>query len=141
MERSTDPDAVRTLILELESARYRAVIDRDFDAFRRLCHPDLVYTHSDSTRDSLESYLTKCREGFYTYSRIEHPVEDVLIAGDTAVVIGRMHASITAGGMPKELNNNSIAVWVKSADGTWLLLAYQPTPLPLNDSGHSASAQ
>jgi uncharacterized protein (TIGR02246 family) len=127
---STDSDDIRSLILELESARYQAVIDRDFETFRRLCHPDLVYTHSDSARDSLESYLEKCRSGFYTYSRIEHPVENVLIAGDTVVVVGRMYASITAGGAPKELNNNSIAVWAKSADDAWLLLAYQPTPLP-----------
>jgi uncharacterized protein (TIGR02246 family) len=126
----TDSDDTRSLILELESARYQAVIDGDFEAFARLCHPDLVYTHSDSARDTLESYLEKCRAGFYTYSRIEHPVEDVLIVGDTVVVVGRMHASITAGGAPKELNTNSIAVWVKSAEGAWLLLAYQPTPLP-----------
>ncbi|SIJ30583.1 SnoaL-like domain [Mycobacteroides abscessus subsp. bolletii] len=115
-------------ILELEDARYRAVIDRDFETFRRLCHPDLVYTHSDSARDTLDSYIDKCQSGFYTYSRIDHPVDDVLIVGGTVVVVGRMSASITAGGAPKELNNNSIAVWVKSAD-SWLLLAYQPTPL------------
>ena len=130
MTHSTGSDELRSLILQLESARYQAVIDRDFDAFRGLCHPDLVYTHSDSTRDSLESYLAKCRAGFYTYSRIEHPVEDVIIAGDTVVVVGRMHAGITAGGTPKELNNNSIAVWVRSTGDSWLLLAYQPTPLP-----------
>lgn len=133
MTQSARSDDLRSLILELESARYQAVIDRDFDTFRRLCHPDLVYTHSDSARDTLESYLEKCRAGFYTYSRIEHPVEDVLISGDTVVVVGRMHASITAGGAPKELNTNSIAVWVKSAEDSWLLLAYQPTPLP---AGH-----
>jgi uncharacterized protein (TIGR02246 family) len=130
MAQSPGSDDIRSLILEFESARYRAVIDRDFDTFRRLCHPDLVYTHSDGARDTLESYLEKCRAGFYTYSRIEHPVEDVLIVGDTVVVVGRMHASITAGGAPKELNTNSIAVWVKSIEGSWLLLAYQPTPLP-----------
>jgi uncharacterized protein (TIGR02246 family) len=130
MTQSPDLDDTRSLILGLESARYRAVIDHDFDTFRQLCHPDLVYTHSDSARDTLESYLEKCRAGFYTYSRIEHPVEDVLIVGDTVVVVGRMHASITAGGVPKELNTNSIAVWVKSAEDSWLLLAYQPTPLP-----------
>ncbi|MEZ0052317.1 ketosteroid isomerase-like protein [Mycobacterium sp. MAA66] len=124
--------ATKTEILDRETARYRAVIDGDFEAFRRLCHPDLVYTHSDSARDTLDSYIDKCQSGFYTYSRIDHPVEDVLVVGDTAVVVGQMSASITAGGKAKELNNNSIAVWVKTGD-TWLLLAYQPTPLP---AGH-----
>ncbi len=121
--------ATKAQILDLETARYRAVIDGDFEAFRRLCHADLVYTHSDSARDTLGSYIDKCQSGFYTYSRIDHPVEDVLVVGDTAVVVGQMSASITAGGKPKELRNNSIAVWVKDT-GSWLLLAYQPTPLP-----------
>lgn len=119
----------RAEILELEDARYQAVVDGDFEKFRAVCHPDLTYTHSDSTRDTLDAYLGKCRSEYYAYRRIEHPVEDVLIVGDTAVVVGRMKASITAGGAPKELNNNAIAVWANTA-GSWLLLAFQSTPLP-----------
>lgn len=124
-----DPVATKARILDLENARHEAVLDGDFETFRRMCHPDLVYTHSDSARDTLDSYIDKCQSGYYTYRRIDHPVEDVLVVGDTAVVVGRMNASITAGGAPKELNNNSIAVWVRS-NGSWLLLAYQPTRLP-----------
>lgn len=40
-----------------------------------------------------------------------------------------MDAEITAGGVPKRLANNAIAVWVRTGD-RWLLLAYQPTPDP-----------
>ena len=129
MTQSVRSDNGRSLILQLEDARYRAVVDRDFDAFRRLCHPDLVYTHSDGTRDSLASYLQKCRSGFYTYSRIDHPVDEVIITGTTAVVVGRMQASITVGGVRKELFSNSIAVWTNTPGEAWQLLAYQPTPL------------
>ena len=124
-----DEAATKAEILELEAKRYRAVVDGEFDVFRGLCHPDLAYTHSDGTRDSLDSYLGKCRSGFYVYHRIDHPTDDVLLTGGTAVVVGQMNASITAGGKHKQLVNNSIAVWVRD-NGTWLLLAYQPTPLP-----------
>ncbi|MFC9790350.1 nuclear transport factor 2 family protein [Rhodococcus sp. NPDC127528] len=123
--------ATKAEILALEDKRYQAVVEKDFAAFRSLCHPDLVYTHSNGARDSIESYMDKCATGFYVYHRIDHPVDDVLVVGDTAVVVGEMNASITAGGTDKELVNNSIAVWVNE-DGAWLLLAYQPTPRPVS---------
>ncbi|GAA4427716.1 nuclear transport factor 2 family protein [Actinokineospora soli] len=123
-------EAAKAEILELETRRYRAVVDAEFDAFRALCHPDLVYTHSDGSRDSVESYLAKCASGHYVYHRVDHPVDDVVLTGDTAVVVGQMNASITAGGTRKELANNAIAVWVRD-DGAWRLLAYQPTPRPV----------
>ncbi|OAT66268.1 DUF4440 domain-containing protein [Mycobacteroides immunogenum] len=128
MTSSASSDQSRAHILALEDARYQAVLNGDFEAFRHLCHPDLVYTHSDSVRDSLDSYLEKCTAGYYTYQWTEHPVDEVLIVGDTAVVVGRMRAGITVDGSPKELNNNCIAVWVRSGD-SWLLLSFQPTPL------------
>ncbi|GAA5110541.1 nuclear transport factor 2 family protein [Haloechinothrix salitolerans] len=125
--RPNDVTGMQAEILKLEAKRYQAVVDGEFDVFRSLCHPDLVYTHSDGSRDSVDSYLDKCRSGFYVYHQVDHPVDEVLLAGDTAVVVGQMNASITAGGKRKQLVNNSIAVWVKD-NGTWLLLAYQPTP-------------
>jgi uncharacterized protein (TIGR02246 family) len=126
------PDDVAGEILGLEAERYRAVVDGEYETVLGLCHPDLVYTHSDGSRDSVESYLDKCRAGHYVYHRIDHPVEQVVVAGDTAVVVGQMNATITARGKRKELVNNSIAVWVRQ-DGTWRLLAYQPTPRPAAD--------
>jgi ketosteroid isomerase-like protein len=115
-------------ILDLERKRYEAVMKQDFTAFGAMCHPDLVYTHSNGERDSLDSYLHKCRTGHYVYHRIEHPVEKVVLVGDTAIVVGEMRADITAGGKDLHLDNNSLAVWVR-AGGAWKLLAYQPTVL------------
>lgn len=127
--RVMDVDTVKAEILALEDRRYRAVLDGDLEAFRSYCHPALVYTHSDGTRDSVASYLEKVRSGFYVYHRIDHPTDDVLVSGDTAIVVGEMNASITANGKDKDLVNNCIAVWVRE-NGSWLLLAYQPTPRP-----------
>lgn len=127
--RVLDIDTVKAEILDLEDRRYQAVVDGDFDTFRRYCHPDLVYTHSDGSRDSVASYLDKVESGFYVYHRIDHPTDDVLVSGDTAIVVGEMNASITANGKDKDLVNNCIAVWVRE-NGSWLLLAYQPTPRP-----------
>jgi uncharacterized protein (TIGR02246 family) len=113
-------------VRDLEDQRYRAVETGDFELFARLAHPELAYTHSDGTLDDLESYLSKCREGYYVYHSIEHPIERITVAGDTAIVVGEMNAVITAGGTRKTLANRALAVWVRKAEG-WRLLAFQPT--------------
>ncbi|MFD5092744.1 nuclear transport factor 2 family protein [Amycolatopsis thailandensis] len=124
----TSGDAEST-IRSLEDARYAAVMAGDFAAFAAHAHPDLAYTHSNAVTDTLESYLDKLRSGFYVYHSIDHPVDRITVAGDTAVVVGEMHADITAGGTRKTLANRALAVWVRDT-GRWLLLAYQPTVLP-----------
>ncbi|GEM30958.1 hypothetical protein NN3_19650 [Nocardia neocaledoniensis NBRC 108232] len=116
-------------IRALEDARYAAVLAGDVAAFAALAHPELVYTHSNAAVDTLDSYLDKLRSGFYVYHRIDHPVDRIVIAGDTAVVAGQMHADITAGGTRKQLGNRAQAVWVRR-DEQWLLLAYSPTVIP-----------
>ncbi|MFE5286774.1 nuclear transport factor 2 family protein [Nocardia sp. NPDC056611] len=120
---------VEALIRRLEDERYAAVLDGDVDAFVALAHPDLVYTHSNAEVDSLDSYVEKLRAGFYRYHRIDHPVTRIIVTDEVAVVVGEMHADITAGGTRKTLSNRALALWVR-ARNRWLLLAYQPTVLP-----------
>jgi uncharacterized protein (TIGR02246 family) len=120
---------VEAIIRALEDARYDAVVRGDIGAFADLAHPDLTYTHSNGSVDTLDSYREKLESGFYDYHRIDHPIDRIVVEGDTALVIGEMHADITAGGTRKTLANRALAVWVR-ADGAWRLLAYQPTVLP-----------
>ena len=117
-----DADTIR----ELERRRFDAILARDFDSFSELTHPQLTYTHSNGKTDTLDSYLKKCENGDYVYHRIDHPIDTVTVIGDAAVVIGEMHADMTAGGVRLQLANRSTAVWLR-IDGTWKLLAYQAT--------------
>ena len=121
------PD-VGTVIRDLENRRFQAILDQHYEAVAGLCDPRLTYTHSNGVRDSLESYVAECRAGTYVYHRIDHPIDEVLVHGDTAVVHGRMLADLTVNGTRKALDNQSIAVWIN--DGTeWRLLAFQGTPI------------
>lgn len=119
--------AEKNEIETLEAKRYQAVVDGDYDTFEDLCHQRLVYTHSLGDRDTLSSYLEKLRKGFYRYHRIDHPIEDIVLIGDTALVLGQMNADLTVNGTHKTLANSALSVWVKE-DKTWKFLAYQPTP-------------
>lgn len=118
---------IEQLIRSLENDRYDAIIAGDFDTFASLAHPDLIYTHSNGVVDSLKSYLKKCHDGYYVYHELDHPIDEIRIVGDVALVVGQMNGRITSGGVAKTLKNKCLAVWVKEA-GHWKLSAYQPTP-------------
>jgi 3-hydroxyisobutyrate dehydrogenase-like beta-hydroxyacid dehydrogenase len=118
--------AAAEVVQELEDRRYAAVVAGNFAEFERLAHPDLAYTHSNGDVDDLASYREKCESGYYVYHRVEHSVDRIVVAGDTALVIGEMHADLTAGGTRKTLANRALAVWVRGDDG-WRLIAFQPT--------------
>ncbi|WP_277962697.1 nuclear transport factor 2 family protein [Pseudomonas sp. RIT-To-2] len=118
---------IEQLIRNLENERYDAILEGDFDKFAAMAHPDLVYTHSNGVVDTLDSYLTKCRDGYYVYHELEHPIDEIRIVGDVALVFGEMNGSITSGGVGKALKNKCLAVWVREF-GHWKLSAYQPTP-------------
>jgi ketosteroid isomerase-like protein len=114
-------------ITELERRRFDAIVAGDFEDFAAVCHPELIYTHSTGGTDSLESYLARCRAGFYDYQWVDHPVTKIVVSADVVLVLGEMNADITAGGVPKQLRNSSLAVWVRDGE-TWKLIAFQATP-------------
>lgn len=120
---------IATTIRSLENDRYAAMVSGDIGRVVELAHPEMAYTHSNADLDTLDSYIEKLRSGFYVYHHIDHPEERLIISGDTVVVIGEMHADITAGGVRKKLANASMAVWVRN-DQQWQLIGYQPTVLP-----------
>lgn len=118
---------VGAVVLRLEDQRYRAVLDGDVDAFERLCHPKLVYTHSGGNTDSLKAYTDKLRTGAVRYHRIDHQTENITVVGHTALVNIRMNADLTVNGIPMTMKNSALAVWVNE-EGSWKLVAYQATP-------------
>lgn len=120
------------LIQDLENKRYEAVLAQDLDTLKSLCHAELIYGHTGGNRDSLSTYVNKLRTGTLRYHRIDHPVENIVLIGDTALVIGQMNADLTVDGTNKTINNSALAVWTRTG-GHWKLSAYQPTPM----TGHA----
>jgi ketosteroid isomerase-like protein len=121
----TDADDV----LAAEDERYLAMAEGDLETLDRLLADEVSYAHSSGVRDTKEQYFAKLRSGYYDYHRIDHPVERVEVVGDTAIVVGRMTADLSVDGTRKTIDNLSLAVWTRTAQG-WRLLAYAPTRLP-----------
>ena len=127
---TTDDDVTAKLISALEARRYQAMTDADIATLDELFSADLVYTHSDATADSKQSYLDRVATGFFTYGPMTHPEHSILVRGDCAVVIGDMRGEVLVNHETQRvLNSRSIAVWVRE-NGNWVLLAFQPTKYP-----------
>jgi ketosteroid isomerase-like protein len=113
----------------LEARRYQAMTDGDVGTLGDLFSADLIYTHSDATSDSKQSYLDRLASGYFKYGPISHPETSVVVHGDCVIVTGDMRGEVHIGGTLRVLNNASLAVWVREGE-SWVLLAYQPTKYP-----------
>src|SRR3984957_8060510 len=107
---TTDED-VAGQISALEARRDVAVLDELFAA-------GLVYTHSDASADSKQSYLEKLAAGHFKYGSISHPESSIVVHGDTALVIVDMLGEVHIAGQVRVLNSRSLAVWVRE-HGRW----------------------
>lgn len=116
-------------ILTLEDRRYQAMVDADMAVLDELCAPELIYTHSNSTQDTKESYLKKVADGFFDYQWLEHPTDRVTIVNGTALVFGRMVGEVVNDGVLKKLNSRVLSVWFQQGE-TWKFVAFAPTVIP-----------
>ncbi|MDF8357674.1 nuclear transport factor 2 family protein [Ensifer adhaerens] len=117
------------VIRDLEEARYAAMLAGDVERLSKLCSDRLTYTHSQGERDDKASYLEKVSGGFFVYHEVSHPIDGLIVAGDAALVTGRMTARVSVAGTERKIDNSYLAVWLWEDDGVWRLAAYQPTPL------------
>src|SRR5579863_9795884 len=99
---TTDEDVARQ-ISALEARRYEAVTAADVATLEGLFAADLVYTHSDATADSKQSYLEKLATGHFKYGPISHPEHSILVHGDSALVFGDMRGEVRIAGQLRVL--------------------------------------
>ena len=122
-------DRIRQTIRELESRRFRAMIEADAIALQALLADSMVYTHSSASTDGKASYIAGVKSKKWQYRQIDRPVEDIQVHGDTAVVTGQVRIDILIDGKPRIMNSRYTDVWVKGPGG-WQMVAWQSTPIP-----------
>jgi hypothetical protein len=120
---------VATQIRALEDLRYQAMTDADIAALDELLSAQLVYSHSDASRDTKQSYLDKVATGFFDYGPLSHPEAAIVVHGDCVIVAGDMLGEVQVDGKQRVLKSSALAVWARE-DGKWRLLAFQPTKYP-----------
>lgn len=122
-------DAIKAEIKKLEDRRCQAMIDGDFDALEKLLGDHLVYTHSTSQSDTRAEYLALCRKGVFKYLKIERPVENMQVYGDTVVITGHTRIDAVVNGAPRRINSRYTDVWIKGPKG-WQMVVWQSTGIP-----------
>ena len=68
----------------------------------------------------------------FKYLKIEHPIENIQVYDDTAVV-GREVMDAIVEGKPKLLNSRYTDVWIKGMKG-WQMVVWQSTSIPPSPS-------
>src|SRR5690242_9209220 len=110
-------DAIEAEIRKLEDRRVQAMVESDFDTLEKLLGDGLIYTHSTAQSDSRAEYIALCRKGVFKYRKIERPIENIQVYGDTAVVTGQIRMEAIVEGRPKLLNSRYTNVWIRAAKG------------------------
>ncbi|WP_457488142.1 nuclear transport factor 2 family protein [Tardiphaga sp. P5_C10] len=125
--------AARTKVIadikELEERRRVAMLAADVATLDKLFAEQMVYTHSNAATDNKAEYLDKLGERHFDYRKLAFLDQEIRLAGDAALVTGRMTGEVVIAGALRKLNGQTTVVWIKQ-DARWQLLAFQSTPIP-----------
>jgi hypothetical protein len=110
-------DSIKAEIKRLEDRRFQAMIDSDFETLDKLPGDGLIYTHSTAQSDTRTEYLALCKKGVFKYLKIERPIENIQVYGDTVVVTGNVKMDAIVEGKPKLLDSRYTDVWIKGMKG------------------------
>jgi ketosteroid isomerase-like protein len=116
-------------IRELEERRRIAMLAADVGTLDRLFAAQMAYTHSNAAIDNKAEYLDKLGNGHFDYRELAFLDQDIRLAGDAALVTGRMTGEVVIAGAVRKLNARTTVVWIRQ-DDRWQLLAFQSTPFP-----------
>jgi hypothetical protein len=124
--------ALRQEILDIESRRVKAMVQRDLAALDGILADDLTYTHSGGRIDDKASFLALIEDTESSYLGVDfYPGVEVIPCGDGAVLVrgkAQIRLERATGEKP------SYPVWFvdvfSKRDGRWQLVAWQATRAP-----------
>ncbi len=115
-------------ILDLERQKSQALMQQDYDLFKSLCHPDLIYVHSSGKVDSLQDYYQKLCNQVYLYTDIEHDIQQIMNVNQGIVTLGEYRSALRYFDEQRQMHNRTISHWVDH-QGLYKLISYQSTPI------------
>lgn len=122
----TDQDIVNTIV-ELESARCRALVANDIDALGELIDEQLVHIHATGQVDDKQKYMGLV-ETAIRFLSVERKDLNVQVQGDVAVATGRLVQNIEfrSTGERREMDVMTTQVWSRRT-GAWRQMTFQAT--------------
>ena len=125
------PDVSRAASAVLSQERRRCETLRAGDAatLAGLLSDRLIFGHANAVWDDKASLLAKIEAGTIIYHSLEVSEERVVELEGATLLLSRLTADVTVAGRNRSIDNRTLSVWANE-QGTWRLLAYQPTPIP-----------
>jgi len=117
-------------LIEADRARAAAMVAVNRHELDARLHPELRYTHSTGSVDTRESLIATLEAGGIDYRKIESSAPTTRLFGETGVVAGPVTMSIFFEGRMIEVQSVYTAVYRRTSQGVWRLLAYQSTSSP-----------
>jgi hypothetical protein len=118
-----------------DSARYRAMTERNVEAVRSALADELVYVHSSSTRQTKEEHLYDLAHGRANYARIIVKEQMPAVYGNTGVINGIAEFTTGVGEQTGSFTLRYLDVYVWR-QGRWQMVAFHCTRMP--EGGASA---
>ena len=123
---SNDAGKVEQEIKQLESRRFRAMIDGDTGALAGILADELIYTHSSGRTDTKAQFIASLQSGELKYETINTDDVKVRIYGAAAVVTGQASIKLKSKGQELDLQLRYTDVFVKHGRA-WQMVAWQST--------------
>ena len=114
-------------ILEATRRRSAALVARDADALRALHHPGFRFTTPRGDVRDRDAYVAGNTAGELVWRGQTLVGHEIVVAGDTAVLVGVVHDEFERAGEPGAHDMRLTLVWVRER-GEWVALAAHAGP-------------
>jgi hypothetical protein len=115
-------------LVATDSARYKAMTERDVPALEKMLADELVYIHSNSTRQSKSEHLGDLNAGMAKYNKIDVKEQTPSIYDNVGIIQGV--AEFTTGGAREgKFTLRYTSVYVKR-DGRLQMVAFSCSRIP-----------
>jgi ketosteroid isomerase-like protein len=117
-------------VLALDNRRVAATLAGDTAALAELFADNLLYSHSNGSIDTKESFITKLDSGEMKYRGITRHDHQIAVYPHAAIISCRVTLEVTMAGTERTVNARATLTWVEQANGTWQFAAWQSCPVP-----------
>lgn len=112
-------------VVQIEDARFKAMVARDVDALGVMIAPEAIYIHANGIMQTKAEYLKDVAEGRSRYRAIEAAERDVSLSGKLAIThaLVRLHV-----GTDRIIVARTTGVY-RQVGGKWQVVVWQSTPI------------
>lgn len=116
-------------ILQAETRRFEAMVQRDTATLQKIISDDLIYLHSNNLKENKQEHISNIGAGKLVYQKMIREDANIRRYGKTAINNGKVHVTGILNAAPFEVLLSYTAVYHKRKH-IWQLVSWQSTRIP-----------